>query len=248
MISQQNCNLQQAMSHTTPAPQRFTHPTPFPLPPPPSCPVARSFSLLSTLSLLPSDPSPHVLSISPALIISLSIYLSIAVSSSLRVSSSSSFATDRLAPSNRPCLTVGAPAHHLQTFAYLRFKRPPFFQPLPLPPPSPPPFLLLPLLAIVLPLARFLSLFFANGLSLSLSLLAVADASTRSFSRSYHHPSPRSRHAPFRVLAFSKTSLPAVSVRAYPNLAPRFADAPFLSPRFLFRRVVIYPFNSTLAE
>lgn len=74
MISQQNCNLQRAMSHTTPtASSSSTSST--------SSLVARSFSPLSTLSSLaprPDSPS-RVLSISLALIIStvLSIRLSL---------------------------------------------------------------------------------------------------------------------------------------------------------------------------
>lgn len=103
MISQQNCNLQQAMSHTTPTPppSHNASSTPF-------APLhARFLCLVHFPSFSFSSPSTHVLSISPTLIISLSF----AVSSSLHPPLSSSFPSNRLVSTNQTSLTVDAPAH-----------------------------------------------------------------------------------------------------------------------------------------
>lgn len=169
MISQQNCNLQQAMSHTTPTPppSHNASSTPF-------APLHARFLCLVHFPSFPfSPPSTHVLSISPTLIISLSL----AVSSSLHPPLSSSFPSNRLVSTNQTSLTVDAPAHTckpsltsdskdlLSSNLYLH------------PPPSRlPPFSLWP------PFSPY------HSFTVSLSH-SVADASTWSFSCD-HQPSP----------------------------------------------------------
>lgn len=103
MISQQNCNLQQAMSHTTPTSPPFHNASSTPF-----APLHARFLCLVHFPSFPfSSPPTHVLSISPTLIISLSL----AVSSSLHPPLSSSFPSNRLVSTNQTSLTVDAPAH-----------------------------------------------------------------------------------------------------------------------------------------
>ena len=203
MISQQNCNLQQAMSHTTPAPQRFTHPTISPTPPLLLYPVARSFSLLSTLSLLPSpslSPRPFNLPRSDHFSVYLSVYRCqfcppcffvfvlcrgiVSLPLTGRVSRSVHRRTPanlRLPPIQKtsflPTSTSSSSSSSTATSSSTAHRRS--------------------LSLSLWPAFSFYSLPTVS-LSLSLSLSVVADASTRSFSRNYH-PSPHS------LLSFSRS-------------------------------------------